>query len=431
MENKLLLGVGRQTITPKIGTCLYGYRPDNASTSVNDDLTATVFYFVQGQRRALLISATICELHRDIVETIEAYVEKKHNISRDGFIIHTIHTHSGPNLIGTFGWGELDTEYRDEIFLPKIKEAIDEAISAPIPVTMAVAKGESRIGVNRRMLDLNNKVRLGQNPWAPFDPTMTILSFRNEEGRCVANLIHYGAHATASGQNTEITRDWPGVMMDALEAKTGGVTAFFNGPEGDVGPRLANGGTTADLAQAMEHGAWAAKDACRIFESTGEYRTPKLSYFSKDVTLPILPRIPLAEAYAEYEKYKNETINSRAQVANYYRKVIASYENGEENKATRPFRQTILRLGDVAIVSFPFEVFSEIGLRIKQGSNIPHVLSLALANGSSGYFATESDLCRGGYEIIMNRFANAQPYAPDADFYAVTGTLKNLAETEK
>ena len=138
----------------------------------------------------------------------------------------------------------------------------------------------------------------------------------------------------------------------------------------------------------------------------------------------------LEEAKAEYENYKGSTSNSPAQRANYYKKVIASYEEGYVEEATRAFYQTIIRLGDVAIVSFPFELFSEIGLRIKTASDIPYVLSLALANGSSGYFATESDLCRGGYEIIMSRTANVQAYAPNADGYVVTGTVENLKKTE-
>ena len=431
MEETLFLGVARRKITPKVGACLYGYRPNHKSESVNDDLTATAFYFVQGEARALLVSVTVAEVHRDIVAEIVSAVEKKHGISRSAIILHSIHTHSGPNLIGTFGWGDIDAEYRDEIFIPEVLKTVDEAVASPVPVTMAIATGESLVGVNRRQLGLDNEVGLGQCTWGPFDPQMTILSFRGGDGACVANLIHYGAHPTASGMNVEITRDWPGVMMDALEAKTGGVSAFINGPEGDVGPRLANGWTTADLPQAMAHGKWAGEDACRIFENMGEYHTPRLASYSGEVALPILPRIPLEEAKAEYENYKGSTSNSLAQRANYYKKVIASYEDAYTEEATRSFMQTVIRLGDVAIVSFPFELFSEIGLRIKKGSDIPHVLSLALANGSSGYFAAESDLCRGGYEIIMSRTANVQPYAPNADFYAVTGTLANLKKTEE
>ena len=41
----LFLGTAREIITPKIGACLYGYKPDWHSTSVADDLTAIAFYF--------------------------------------------------------------------------------------------------------------------------------------------------------------------------------------------------------------------------------------------------------------------------------------------------------------------------------------------------------------------------------------------------
>ena len=41
-----------------------------------------------------------------------------------------------------------------------------------------------------------------------FDPTMTVIRFVSEDGP-VANIIHYGAHATSAGLNYEVTRDWP------------------------------------------------------------------------------------------------------------------------------------------------------------------------------------------------------------------------------
>ena len=47
MDNKLFLGVSCKVITPEVGGQLYGYRPDVMSSSVNDDLTVTAFYFKQ------------------------------------------------------------------------------------------------------------------------------------------------------------------------------------------------------------------------------------------------------------------------------------------------------------------------------------------------------------------------------------------------
>ena len=56
---KLYLGVARECITPEVGGTLYGYRPDVFSTSVEDDLTATAFFFRQGDTQALMISLTL------------------------------------------------------------------------------------------------------------------------------------------------------------------------------------------------------------------------------------------------------------------------------------------------------------------------------------------------------------------------------------
>jgi hypothetical protein len=115
---------------------------------------------------------------------------------------------------------------------------------APVAVRLGVAAQNSYIGVNRRELTLGNRIILGQNPWGPFNPEMTVLSFCDLEGKNIANIVHYGMHGTCAGINHEISRDWSGVMIDALEDASDGITAFFNGPEGDVGPRLTNGATT-------------------------------------------------------------------------------------------------------------------------------------------------------------------------------------------
>ncbi len=434
MEEQLFLGVGRRTITPKVGTHLTGYRPGLVSTSVNDDLTATAFYFKQGDTCALIVCVTLCGVSLEITNEIFQYALKKHNIPRSAAIMNSIHTHSGPNLIGGEGFGDTDTEYRYGIFLPQTVAAIDEAVANARPVQMAIATGESLIGVNRRELTADNKIQLGQNPWGPFDPQMTILSFKDEADVPVANIIHYGAHATASGANSEISRDWPGVMTDILEAETGAVTAFISGPEGDVGPRLSNGETTgnADIRYAMRHGAWAGQDAVRIYKTgMGNYHTPKLFAYGGTLDIPLAPRISYEEAKAGYEKYKEFTVNWRAKLKQYYADVIASYEKGYEDQANRAFEQNIIRLGDVAIVSFSFELFSEIALRIRKYSKIPHVLSLALTNGVGGYFATETELCRGGYEITMANINYIQGYTPDADWHIVKNTLKNLEHTEE
>ncbi len=55
-----------------------------------------------------------------------------------------------------------------------------------------------------------------------------------------------------------------------------------------------------------------------------------------------------------------------------------------------------IRIGDLAIAAIPFEVFTEIGLEIKQKSPFADTFTIELANDSRGYLPTPSQHKLGG-----------------------------------
>ena len=71
----------------------------------------------------------------------------------------------------------------------------------------------------------------------------------------------------------------------------------------------------------------------------------------------------------------------------------------------------VITLGDVAIVAFPVELFSDFGRRVKAGSPFPDTFIATLANGWHGYAPTLEAFDRGGYEP---RFAYPSRLAPEA-----------------
>jgi len=75
------------------------------------------------------------------------------------------------------------------------------------------------------------------------------------------------------------------------------------------------------------------------------------------------------------------------------------YQEGDLGPDIWSRRQTLLRLGPVVLVPFPFEVSSEIGLRLRAYSPFAHTLLLSCTNGSNSYLPAQSQICRGGYEI--------------------------------
>ncbi|MBR5442556.1 MAG: neutral/alkaline non-lysosomal ceramidase N-terminal domain-containing protein [Clostridia bacterium] len=426
MENKLLMGVGRADITPPVGGRLFGYRPDHYSQSVNDSLTATAFYFEQGGVKALMVTACVCLLDTALADRLRLLIEERYGISRSSILICATHTHSGPDTIYMPGWGCIDREYYDGIFEPAVLRAADEAVNSKQPVTVGIGTGESKVGINRRQLNEDNTVSLGQCEWAPYNPQMTVISFKNQADEVVANIIHYGCHGTCAGLNVEISRDWSGVMTDALEEASGAITAFFNGPEGDVGPRLSNGQTVADLSYIYEVGGVGAKDALSIFYSITDYKDVTLATTSAELKIPYDKRISYEDALAGCEQYTHDSINKDKQMAVYFTKVKESYETDFTEKEADYVEQVIIRLGQVALAGFPYELFSEIGMRINNAVPDLNVLSLSNANGSKGYFPTQDQLCRGGYEVTMFKYNSVQCLTDDADYHLMREALRNI-----
>ena len=431
MNNKLLLGVARGNITPEVGGNLFGYRPDLYSESVNDNLTASVFAFTQGEEKFVLITVCVCLIDTTVTDELRKLISEKHYVKIGNIIICATHTHSGPSTINMPGWGGVDMPYYESIMKPNILKAVDEAFANTQPVTMGVGVGESKLGINRRQLNADNSVGLGQCYWAPYNPQMTVVSFKNDENKIIGNIIHYGCHGTCAGLNKEVSRDWSGVMTDALEKESGAITAFFNGPEGDVGPRLSNGETTANLSYIYEVGDIGAKDAIKIFNSIEEYKEFSVSSVSDTVKLPYDNRISYEDAVEGCEKYAKETINYGKQMLVYFNKVKDSYETDFVEEEYTEIEQSIIRIGDVAFVSFPYELFSEVGMRINCAVKDLNVLSLSNANGSKGYFPTQDQLCRGGYEVTMFKYNGVQCLKDDADFHLMKGTLQNIEKLER
>ena len=426
---KLYLGIGRAIVTPEVGGNLYGYYPDLYSETIADDLTVDAWYFYQGQTKALMISATVCSVAEDICDSLRAEIAQRYGIPAENCMISSIHTHSGPCLTGgSEGWGNRDVAYVENIFIPGVLKAVEIAVEDPVPVTMGVAEGDSFVGINRRQLTLENKVILGQNPWGSFNPRMTVLSFKNEADEVVGAMVHYGCHATSAGHNHEVTRDWPGVMIDGLEAETGGMVSFFNGPEGDIGPRLTNGKTIGNhsMDYVYELGEVASNDAKRIYGQITDYATPELKTVSARCEIPLRPRISREEAEEMYEMFKDRTKNMTALKKATALKVMEEWDAGLPQKESDGFDQTIIALGENLFTAFPYELFSEIGMRIDGGMPDARVLPVVNTNGSKFYFVTQDAICRGGYEISQFLYHNTQAYCDDADFLLIQATLENL-----
>ena len=431
------MGVGQCVITPPIGTDLFGYAPDVHSTSVHDDLNITAVYLEESGKRAMLLSVEVCLIQNELCEQMREIVVKETGIPGDQIIISATHTHSGPTTVQMDGWGDLNWEYCNSILLPQTAEVAKRAIADPQPVEMGIGTAQSLVGCNRREMREDGSVHLGQRPWGPFDPTMTVLHFRNPKTKkSVLSLIHYCCHGTAAGKNHEITRDWSYAMLDATEQATGATAVFFNGAVGDVGPRLSNGKTVGDITYVEELGAVAKRDCEAAFAAITDYTTDlELGLGIGTITLPLADQPSKAETEEKLRAFLKENPdpeslnNIQYGIYHHLSQLAAYFESGKEVPTERVFRQTLISLGGkVVFVPFPFEVFVEITLNIRKFSPYPFTLCLSNTNGANSYLPTQDQLIRGGYEVKSFYNENLFPFRDDTDDTIMKANVRLLKE---
>ncbi|MBQ5778194.1 MAG: neutral/alkaline non-lysosomal ceramidase N-terminal domain-containing protein [Oscillospiraceae bacterium] len=441
MKNQFKIGAAKAVITPPLGTLLYGYAFKRPAASVNDDLRVNAVAIEQGDVSAIMISADIVSIGVDLGDKIRALISKETKVPAENISFSATHTHSGPAIKTAKGWGSANETYINEILIPQTVAAAKEACKKLTPAVMGVGTCECKAGVNRRELAENGDILLGQNPFGVFDSTMTVVSFRTPEGDPLVNMVHYGAHGTAAGRNIEITRDWPGVMVDTMERETGAMTLFFNGAEGDAGPRISNGQTTGDtrdwtkteeptgdIRYVYEVGTIAGVDAVRAYKSIKEYSEVDFMTESGVLRLPYDPQWSYEDAKARLDELnaKDKLVEVENREHAKISGIVEMYEKKIPFDTHMEINQTIFAFNSVAFVPFHFEIFSEISLRMRAYSPFEHTLCMCNTNGSNFYLPTRDQMERGGYEIDIFRLGNVYKLVDETDNVIIQENLKLL-----
>lgn len=430
MERSFKVGVGREIITPPLGTALYGYPKVRYAEGVHDDLHVTAFAFASATEQMIMISADICAHGFEEALALRKLVSKETGVPVSNITFSTIHTHSGPCTRESTGWGSRNDEYIENILNPMTVKAAKDAFSSMRDAVMGIGTTESLVGINRREKTIDGEIILGQNPWGIINKEMTVISFKDLDGNGIGTMIHYGAHCTSAGANTEVTRDWAGGMCDILETECGMPVAFFCGATGDTGPRLTNGRTTGNIKLTEALGSLAGIDAVRAYKNIREYVSPDIAIHTDKVRLPFEPLMPYEEAKAKLEELGDVTnaVGSPKKAASKYRAVMDVYEKNLPISDALEYEVCAISLGSLAFVTFPFEVFSEITIRIAHHSPHAHTLSLNNTNGSLAYFPTQSEMPLGGYEVFMFNHFQTQNLPADSDTAAVKEYVRILNE---
>jgi hypothetical protein len=405
----LSAGVARVDITPPLGlpvTCWSARRA--LAQGAREPLVAQALVLTDGERLAAIVVADLVFIGADVTATVRGRVAELTGIPAEAITLHASHNHSAPSLSRGTTIGGLPDIPAFERYADLLGDQLAGAVYAawrrlePAHVGSAVGRAPGLSGnrVHRERL---------------VDHSVTVLRVDRADGRPLALLVTMAVHAISVGATSVLwDSDFVGPLREAVEAELPGVECIFlQGCAGDVAPfdwwfgnydasphgyeaatRLGRG--IGDVALELQASAATSADARLASGSTRlELRRRRHAYDEAEIRTRIDEL--LAEPVPDWPEVWAPDVHTMTSAQTF----PASYQLGalrmyldmiDRADEPVPVEVDVIAIGDVAVVTNPFELFNAAGQRIKDASPFPTTMTAAYANDYAGYLPESAEL---------------------------------------
>lgn len=448
----LTIGISRTIITPPWGVELagLGYYLERTWQRIRDDLTATAFVAHDGTTSVALVATDLMYIDAEFTNGIRHIVAQYTDIPPEAICVSASHSHNAPNAGSARGVGE-----RDEEYVQMAQRQVATAI-----ITAWRERRLAALHVGRATLEgmTFNRTREG----GAVDTQVTILRADDADGHPFAIVVNFHAHPTVmmSLGNTDVSRDYPGQVVDILEqVYPGAIAMFMQGSCGDVNFNM----ELWQPALCYEPGRILAGKALEALVRSRPVEPETLKACSLCVTLPTR-RYDREEVMRENEEghYRLNTGDTTGWretlgrvMVNYPDRFPERY-GGDVGLAVRAlarfaveWTEEILpdletrpetlktevqafRFGDAYVVSNPSELFSSFSLDLRRRWPHKDLMIVGYANDGISYMPDAYDIARRSYAAAQSpKFVGHFPFAPESGERLVDGMLLALEAAGK
>ncbi len=386
-------GVAQIDITPPLGLDLTGYvARAGVASGVHAPLYAKALVLDNGTTSVALLTVDILGLHLATVQAARAVIAASTDIPADHIMIACSHSHSGPATMRLNGCGVVDPAYLAHLQTQLCAVAV-AAWGARQPAHIGIGQGEVQAGVHNR-----------RTPGDVIDPALGILRIDDTDGNLLGVLLNYTCHPTCvTGENTLLSAEYCGLAAAQIQAATGAVVLWTTGAIGDVGPVRRGWDVLTALGEAV------ATEALRVLPTVTTAPCLQLTSVTQTLALP-LSSLPSAEELTAFLAAQQANLADPQQMQRPYQRQITGamidWATMTLAQVTAPNPSTtvatelqVIRIGDLALVSAPGELFVELGLAIKAGAADGHCFVCGFGNDNIGYIPARRTYPHGGYEI--------------------------------
>ena len=409
---KMLVGASKVDITPSSPVWMDGMIREHKSVGVHDRLFARALYLSSGlpNKGCVIVSADVCAIRYEDAQVVREKASARTGIPFENIVIAATHTHSGPATKGFFNPTEEGylAEFREQLV-----SLIEQASKEPREAVIGCVSSEERtISHYRRLLADDGHVVMNWEPWPAErivralgepDHEVGVIVAAEDTGsrKCLCIAFNHAGHPNVmSGENYLLSADYPGYACARIEEAVGGMAMFLNGAEGSVD---IDGLKDRDWEGVARAGSALADAVIQAVKRVDLCSDPPFCTIGARYALP--PR-RITPAELEWAEIVLASTGGKIQahadgIGDDFK--AALYKNLAAIEDPIAVEQTCIALGDTALLSFPGELFAEIGREIKTRSPFAKTYIIGLANGSVGYVPTRESILQGGYEVDTRR----------------------------
>ncbi len=397
---KMKIGFGKRDITPRLGVELYGYSGylNRYATAVRDKLWARSMAASDGERTAIIVSCDLVFVTREISAEVRRLVARETGLDGSHVMVHATHTHSGP-CVRVDSRNAYDPPFM--ALLPRriARSCIDALQSMQEADVFHARVPCNGMGTNRVYDKFSYGEEALQEGFRPAKPELTdttchVLKVVAKK-RMLGFASYFGCHNVVGGPGcTYIHGDYAGIATGMLEREhPGAVGLFLQGAEGDVNSAACcfdNNDVLPALdilagryARAVRNGMESAKpvevDYIRVARRRVKFSRCTVPLgelrerLAKEESVLDDPDAHDADDACRWAVLRGEAL--RSIIERVERGV--SFENETEVQG--------IRIGPLAFLGGPLEIFQEIKNDIVAKAAAPIPLVLSVTNDQQGY----------------------------------------------
>lgn len=393
------------------------------------EVTALAMQSREGDKvidQAVSVSCDLVAIRAGVIEELRKRLDGKiEGLDLNKIFLNATHTHTGPvttleDVDYPVPEGAMTPKEYTSFFIDRVAEAIEKSWKNLQPVKLGYAQSEAVVGHNRRATYANGTaVMYGKTNNPDFRGTegheehnLDVLYFWDKSDKLIATVINIACPSQEEEHLRVVHADFWDSVRKKLRSKYGANLHIlpWAGASGDVVPhlmydkkadermrKLRGLNRLDDIARRIVRG-W--EDAYEIAQ-LDKIENPVLKHTVKHIELPLrkVSSEELALAKSEMEKFKGDI--TKANRYNWNKRVVDRALSIQDGTA-KPYVMELhaLRLGDVAIGTNPFELFTAYGSQMKARSPGTQTFVIQLA-GPGTYLPTELAVKGGGYSAVI------------------------------